>query len=110
MTLYVICSQYLRVHLSTTSSSKKPRFSSEALTFPGIYYPPQKALPLFHFVDLGTFPVFPVNRKQRGGHSEMKLLTKCYDVFKNNTAYIMLDVKKNMLEVIRENAFRYYNR
>lgn len=40
----------------------------------------------------------------------MKLLTEYCDMFKNNPVHIMLDIKKNMLEVIRESAFSYYNR
>lgn len=40
----------------------------------------------------------------------MKLIAEYDDKFKNNTVNIVLDIKKNMLEVIRESAFSYFDR
>lgn len=40
----------------------------------------------------------------------MKLIAEYDDKFRNNTVNIVLDIKKNMPEVIRESTFSYYDR
>ena len=62
-----------------------------------------RTLSLFHFMDLKPSTV-PGWWEQPGTHSVMKLLTQYYDRLKHNTIYIMPDIKKNVLEVIKKNC------